>query len=420
MKKITITNAYTWHNKGDAGILLGIISTLKKEFMNEKLEINILSFTPNIDSENYCKDDCIKNVYSNILNPHPYKHTKFGKLIAIVKLFFRMIYLYFGSKVFLKYLVYKEKSLKILSESDFIVVCGGGFLGGNKLDSFIHLYQLYMNTLFNKKVIMMGTSIEPMRNNLIKKYTEKVLLKIDYIYAREKITYNYLKSFMCQDKICLIPDMAFILEKKDYEPVLIKHLKAKQNILFGITVRKWNFPNLSNTKVAMYNYKKSIVDTMIFFINKNNAYFIFIPQVIVSTGNDIVVAKEIKEMLPKEYQRNFIIFDDDISPQEIKGLISNCNYFIGTRMHSNIFATSLYIPTVAIAYEQKTIGIMDTIGLSDYVININDIKGDKLINKVNKLIKNSNKVRKMLQQNIPIIQQNIMKKVDEGIKKMEV
>ena len=69
-KTITITNAYTWYNKGDAGILLATIDTLKKIY--NKAEFNILSFTPDVDRKNYCKDSSIKEVYSNILNPHPY------------------------------------------------------------------------------------------------------------------------------------------------------------------------------------------------------------------------------------------------------------------------------------------------------------------------------------------------------------
>ena len=79
MTKITITNAYTWYNKGDAGILLGIIETFKKIYKNN-IEIDILSFTPEEDKKRYCEDSCVKNVYSNVLNPHPYKHTTVRKL----------------------------------------------------------------------------------------------------------------------------------------------------------------------------------------------------------------------------------------------------------------------------------------------------------------------------------------------------
>lgn len=40
-KKITITNAYTWYNKGDAGILLGTVNTLKQIYGSENIEINV-------------------------------------------------------------------------------------------------------------------------------------------------------------------------------------------------------------------------------------------------------------------------------------------------------------------------------------------------------------------------------------------
>ena len=139
-KKITITNAYTWYNKGDAGILLGTVNTLKQIYGSKNIEIDILSFTPSEDKKRYCKDPVIKNVYSNVLNPRPYKHTKIGKLIAIVKLIVRTIYLSLMMKINLNKLVLKEEAFKSLSDSDLIVVCGG-FLGGKKLDSLMHVFK---------------------------------------------------------------------------------------------------------------------------------------------------------------------------------------------------------------------------------------------------------------------------------------
>ncbi len=176
-KTITITNAYTWDNKGDAGILLGTVNTLKQIYGADNLDLRILSFTPEKDKKHYCKDKVITNVYSNVLNPHPYKHTELGKLVAMIKLVFRCIYLYVMSNLNLNHLVKKDESFKTLDESDYIVVCGGGFLGGKKLDSLMHVFQMYINTKFNKNVYVMGTSIEPMSNNLVKKYTDNVLKK---------------------------------------------------------------------------------------------------------------------------------------------------------------------------------------------------------------------------------------------------
>jgi colanic acid/amylovoran biosynthesis protein len=51
---------------------------------------------------------------------------------------------------------------------------------------------------------------------------------------------------------------------------------------------------------------------------------------------------------------------------------------IGTRFHSVIFALTSRIPCVAIGYEHKTRGIMDDLGLGDWVIQIADVEADVL------------------------------------------
>lgn len=417
MKKITITNAYTYKNKGDAAILLGIVEALKRQYGENNIEINILSFTPEIDNEKYCTLKCIKKVYSNTLNPFPYKQTKLGKVKAVFKLFFRMIKLFLKSKISFKRLIEKEESLKVLSKSDLIIVCGGGFLGGKKYDSLMHVFQIYLDTLFNKPVIVMGTSIEPIKKKIIKRYTEKVLKKVDFIYAREKITYDYLKNVVEEDKLDLIPDMAFMIDEKPKKLELIENIRKNTNMVFGITARKWNFPNLkTSSKEAMENYKKAIFKMMINYIEKYNAYFVFVPQVIADTNNDTIIAKEIRGLITEEYKKNIVIIEDDLSPEELKTLIGNFDYFIGTRMHSNIFATSMRIPNIVIAYEKKTNGIMEIVGLEDYVLEIDTVTSDELISKIDKCINNKTKIINYLNTKIPELKQEILEKIDKVMK----
>lgn len=419
-KRITITNAYTWYNKGDAGILQGIVSALKEQYGEDNIEINILSFTPDIDKENYCKDKIIKGVYSNILNPHPYKHTKLGKLVAMMKLTIRMSLLYIKTKISLKKTIKSEESLRILNDSDLIIVCGGGFLGGKKYDSLMHVFQIYINTLFKKPVIVMGTSIEPIKKKMIKKYTEKVLKKVDFVYARENITFEYLKTFLNEDKFTLIPDMAFMLNEEKKEFDIIKKIREKTNMIVGITVRNWKFPNLSISSVeAMEIYMNAIKQMMIKNINEKNAYFVFVPQVIVDTGDDTIVAKKIKGMLPEQYKEHFEILQDDLSPNDIKSLIGNFDYFIGTRMHSNIFATSMKIPTLAIAYEKKTNGIMETVDLSKYIVEMDTITENELIEKFNECIESRDEIVSKLNYNIPLLRQKIMQEISKVMSKYE-
>ena len=409
MKKIiTITNAYTWYNKGDAGILLGTVNTLKQIYGENNLDIRVLSFTPEEDKKRYCMDKTITNVYSNVLNPHPYKHTKIGKIIAVLKLFMTYIYMFIFSNLNLNHLINKYDNFRTLSESDFIIVCGGGFLGGKKMESLMHVFQMYINTKFNKKVYVMGTSIEPMSNWGIKKITDKVLKRMTHVYAREIITYEYLKKILPESKFTLIPDMAFMLEDIYKKNPLIEELRNKSNIIYGITVRKWNFPNSKNPAEQMEKYINSIVDFMNQEIENNNI-FVFVPQVIVGYADDTDIARKIKLKLKKT--DGFKIITDDLSPVEIKTLISNFDYFIGTRMHSNIFAISMKIPTIAIAYEKKTNGIMHTANLDDYVIEIEEINKKILTEKTKMQISNDTEIKNELNFNVEKIRKEILEKM---------
>ena len=151
---------------------------------------------------------------------------------------------------------------------------------------------------------------------------------------------------------------------------------------------------------------------------KDNALFVFVPQVIVEYGNDANVAKDIKDLLIDKFKNNFIVLEDDIHPNEVKQLIWNFDYFIGTRMHSNIFAISMGKPTIAIAYEKKTNGIMHTVEMDDYVIEMKSISAKKLIELSEKQKNNKIVIEKHLNNKIKNIRKEIMKKITKVMEEL--
>ena len=201
---ITITNAYRWRNKGDAGILLGTIENLKAIFGKENIRINVLSFTPEEDAKHYKEDPCVSEVLSNLINPNPYKHTKVGKLVAVLKICGQFIKYNLGTLFFRKQITKKNKALTALNNSDIIVVCGGGFLGGKKFDSLMHVVQMNINTHYKKPTILLGTSVEPSQSKIVNCMTKRVLKKYDFIMAREVITYGILEKYIDNSKLRLM------------------------------------------------------------------------------------------------------------------------------------------------------------------------------------------------------------------------
>jgi polysaccharide pyruvyl transferase WcaK-like protein len=78
-----------------------------------------------------------------------------------------------------------------------------------------------------------------------------------------------------------------------------------------------------------------------------------------------------------------------ISPEydhrEIKDLIGRCDFFLGSRMHACIAALSQGVPAVGLAYSRKFLGVFETVGAEDLVINLRDFDEAGVLAKVAQL-----------------------------------
>jgi colanic acid/amylovoran biosynthesis protein len=138
----------------------------------------------------------------------------------------------------------------------------------------------------------------------------------------------------------------------------------------GISVRNWS---ISNTQRKQYI--NSILNLIKHILNKYDATITFWPQVL----EDIPLSKMIYELLPEDYRRNCFVVSDDLDPLVLKGLYGYVDIFVGTRMHSTIFAMTMNVPTISIAYMPKSQDLMHRLKLEDLLFNIGSIEGDSLI-----------------------------------------
>ena len=60
----------------------------------------------------------------------------------------------------------------------------------------------------------------------------------------------------------------------------------------------------------------------------------------------------------------------------VKGIIGLCSFFIGSRMHACIAALSQGIPTVAVAYSKKFMGVFESAGMGHMVVDARDTSTD--------------------------------------------
>jgi colanic acid/amylovoran biosynthesis protein len=171
--------------------------------------------------------------------------------------------------------------------------------------------------------------------------------------------------------------------------------------LIGIALRDNLYPHLNEISKVI-NYLILNMDASIIFIphfsSLDTSYFYYDPRFIARKLLEKIDARERITVIQGEY-----------TVEELRGLIGKCDLFIGAYMHANISALSMCVPTIAISYSHKTYGIMDSVGLSELVLNINELTATNLINKIEKMYNNIHKYREHLKQCIPIIQEAVLK-----------
>lgn len=365
---ITIVNAHSWQNKGDAALVITAIDFAKTISPNAK--VTIVSDTPEIDTDKYGQ----YLVIGTGMNSSG-RFNKIKRIISLARMLFKIIF----SKVGIFDNYFKEenddlnKIFKTLSKSDYVLSCGGGYF--NPYGKLMYRTMLmHLAISFGSKTILLPNSIEnPNKMNLIKKiYFEYILKKIDVVYSRESITTEYLKK-LNHKNYKVKADMGFMLEG---------NTKSVSNIskYIAVTIINWQFPDSNDSSKSRNHYFSEWVKIINHLTEKLNYKIIIIPQVIGPGVNDDRISWK---FIGGSVNKNKVQFvNEDLSPQEIKNLLSQCKILIGTRMHSNIFALSQKVPVIAIAYLPKTIGIMNDLNLQDLSIDMPEFSCASVISKV--------------------------------------
>jgi polysaccharide pyruvyl transferase WcaK-like protein len=85
--------------------------------------------------------------------------------------------------------------------------------------------------------------------------------------------------------------------------------------------------------------------------------------------DDAAACDALYQSLPVDARARTIVLPRHWNAMELKWAIGRAAWFCGTRMHSCIGAISQGVPTTAIAYSDKTLGVFQTAGVGDCVVD---------------------------------------------------
>jgi len=398
--KVLITNVYSYKNKGDAAIVVALVSEVRRVFP----EADILIQTTDIknDSDRYGAPISATLLWL-LLSAHRSKPLAWRLLKLAGGLFGLTCYLLWPRRLSrhrpgwlldagLRNFVAEQ------AEADIVIACGGGYLrtASAGLGDLILLAVTGLNFLaghyLGRPVYLYSQSIGPVHGRLQRRILRFCLQRVDLIESREDITGRFLAGLKLTTPVLATADPVFLLQGRGTKPPMAL---APAKLQVGLTVRKW-----FDQDRDLAQYITAVAKTIDYLSATYGAHVYYLPQVIAANfgDDDRLIAERVQREVT--HKAAFTLLTADLHPLELIGFCGQMDIFIGTRMHSNIFALINAVPVVAIEYEHKTRGIMRGLGLEDFVVAIAKATPELLKNRVDQLLTDRERYSRQITTNL--------------------
>ena len=351
--KILLTGTYNSCNKGDAAMELATSAELRRRGYT----VLISTPEPMIDKELYGEENIV---------PASRRQFKRGLLN------FARSFLFWLTKR--RSFLQNDPELIATLEANAIIDLSGDMMTEDygAAIALSHYHPVLLSHFLGTPYILLAQSIGPFsKTTLLAKY---VIKNAAFVTAREKVTNQYLNKV----KIPPVPvtaDTAFLLP---YEP-FTDPFGTKQKLRVGISLSNIaEEEHLKNGK----NVIEDVASALSQFGTTRDIEILGIPHVTgpKSDKDDRIVLRKLADL---GLQMKIL---GDVSPSSLKSAIASCDIHVGARMHSNIAALSSSVPTIALSYSHKSVGIMQEFLLHEYILKLGDFDSEDLLYLLNKAL----------------------------------
>lgn len=221
-----------------------------------------------------------------------------------------------------------------------------------------------------------------------------ILSLADYRSYRDSASMVYLENIGFRaDKDRIFPDLAFSLP----EPAIPDRCVTKGRrpvVGLGVMGYAGSYSSGSPSDKIYPAYLESLVAVVSWLLDRG-----YDVRLISGDLADTAARQEFGDLLRAQLWRTDEehIFDEPIySVEDLLVQILATDLVIATRFHNVLFALLCTKPVISISFHHKCASLMSAMGLSDYCLNINDLRADRLIEKFGDLEANSAAIKRLI------------------------
>jgi colanic acid/amylovoran biosynthesis protein len=397
-------------NMGVGALAAGAIRCIYTQWPNA--EIFIIDYAKKASSRSLCLGGEVVEV--KLLNirfcKRLYLLNNIAALISVA-LILRLI----PSRRVREWLSLKNLTFQEIYRSDMFASIAGG-------DSFSDIYGLrrflyitlpqILIIVMSKKLILLPQTFGPFRSRLSRIIARFITRNAEAIYTRDCQSIAEIDRLhegeYSRPKPTFRYDVGFALEPTIPNKISIGgeiDLTSDKLIGFNISgllyMGGYDRNNMFGLQVDYRDLVREILDLL---IDTKGASVLLIPHVFgndESSESDVIANNAVYQAYGEKYGCRLGLLQGDYDQGEVKHVIGMCGFFVGSRMHACIAATSQCVPAVAIAYSDKFIGVMEAIGHADVVADARELNMGELLARVSQSYDCRFEVLRQLEQSMP-------------------
>ena len=392
--KVLFVGNHTCANRGDCAILRGMISAFETAF--SYADITVLSKFPEVASIMLQRPVDLDLLYSARKGRSTFTNRLLDRLgVEILYLKLRFPEILSAVPIPSRY----RSVTKFLTQFDLILQVGGSYF----TDVYgIRQYEWMMLALLTKKkVILSGHSLGPFESGLFYRFSKLILPKASSIILREKESLKLLEKIdISLNHVVVGGDTAWLLNGL-FKPMTTDttEIDLDQDKIVAITVRNLA-PFNQRLGITQQDYEDKIKRLLDALIERGWS----IVGLSMCTGlggynkDDRIVAHRIKQKL--QHPEKMTVLWNEYTDIELGRILGNCNFLIGTRLHSAILSLLQNTPVIGIEYEHKFTGVFNQLDLSDFLFDMKSINSNKMMDKISEIEQEATRIREKINKSV--------------------
>ncbi len=314
-------------------------------------------------------------------------------------------------------LMKRNRVFRTICEAETFTAVSGG-------DSFSDLYGLprflyvslpqILALVLEKPLVQLPQTYGPFRGSFARWIARQIVRRSERAFCRD---FSSLDKMFEVDRGAPRPgnaafcyDMAFGIDSIAPQSIDIDGIdinEPRSGNLVGVNVSGLLYREACggrNTFGIRANYRSTVLSVIDFFISEGNCTVLLVPHVFgmeADSESDLEVCKELFAELEPRYRGRIGIACGTYGPNEIRYIIGQCDFFTGSRMHACIAAWSQCIPAVAIAYSDKFLGVLSTIGVDSLAADARRLSHEDLLDTLKRSFRTREATEAKLRSAIP-------------------